>query len=147
VVTGCLISSGIEFANSLKPYSDIFNQAGQCLFLCLRNQSDYYVVQVPCMRPAQRKPISYTHKEKDRGFERVPGGEKYAPLTTKETAFESDNAIWHRIRETYFSDKGKWKKWLPFYGPTTVREVEVRIKPTIKISVADFILYSFNSLG
>jgi hypothetical protein len=72
-------------------------------------------------------------------FKKVPGGAKYAPLTAKEAAVESDTVIWNRIRETYFSDKGQWKRWLPFYGPTTVREVEVRMKLTIKISVAHFV--------
>ncbi|QKX61716.1 uncharacterized protein TRUGW13939_08871 [Talaromyces rugulosus] len=102
----------------------MFNQRGQCLFLCLRSQGDHYALQVPCMRPAPRKSIGHSLKEIDGMLEMAPGGEIYAPLTAKEVALESDTVIWHRIRETYFSNKGKWKRWLPFYGPTTVREVE-----------------------
>lgn len=49
----------------------------------------------------------------------------YEPISAKEKAFESDAAVWGRMREIYFNEKGQWKKWLPFYGPTAVREVKV----------------------
>lgn len=104
----------------------ILDQAGQCLFLCLRKQKDYYVVQVPCIRPAPTRQIISRHLRwlpDDKVFE-FTGDVDYAPLTSAQKAVESDAAIWHRIRETYFDDKGKWRKWLPFYGPTLVREIE-----------------------
>lgn len=49
----------------------------------------------------------------------------YEPISAKEKAFESDAAVWGRMREICFNEKGQWKKWLPFYGPIAVREVEV----------------------
>jgi hypothetical protein len=56
---------------------------------------------------------------------RVPGGETYEEINPKEMACESDTAIYDRLVETCFDHKGKWKRWLPFYGVTNVREVEV----------------------
>ena len=52
-------------------------------------------------------------------------GVQCGPINDKEKAFESDAAVWGRMREIYFNEKGQWKKWLPFYGPTAVREVKV----------------------
>jgi hypothetical protein len=98
------------------------------------------------MRPGPRKPILPKLKKIGEVYKKVPGGAIYAPLTAKEAAVESDTVIWNRIRETYFSDKGKWKRWLPFYGPTTVREVEVRMKLTTRFLLL-ILLYSFNLLG
>jgi hypothetical protein len=61
---------------------------------------------------------------------RPDGGKVYEKLSDKEKAFESDAAIWARMKEVYYADKGEWKAWLPFYGPTSVREVEVRMTYT-----------------
>jgi hypothetical protein len=44
---------------------------------------------------------------------RPDGGKVYEKLSDKEKAFESDAAIWARMKEVYFADKGKWKAWLP----------------------------------
>ncbi|CAI7670814.1 unnamed protein product [Penicillium pancosmium] len=52
------------------------------------------------------------------------GGESYAPPIIKKDGFEDDSAIWTRMKRAYFNDAGSWKRWLPFYGPTGVREVE-----------------------
>lgn len=49
----------------------------------------------------------------------------YGPISAKGKAFESDAAVWARMGETCFNEKGQWKKWLPFYGFIAVREVEV----------------------
>jgi hypothetical protein len=60
----------------------------------------------------------------------VDGGKVYEKLGDKEKAFESDAAIWARMKEAYYTDKGKWKAWLPFYGPVSVREVEFQFVGT-----------------
>jgi hypothetical protein len=59
-------------------------------------------------------------------FVEVPGGEIYEELNPREKACESDAAIYQRLKETCFQYQGKWKRWLPFYGITNVREVNVR---------------------
>lgn len=111
-------------------FSDNLDHAGQCMFLCLRSRSNYYVVKVPCFRPT-RPPIRKARKlRKDaetRVFKRIFA---YEPLTASEKVFECDAVLWQRIRDTYFTDKGIWRKWLPFYGPRIVREVEVYTKLT-----------------
>ena len=43
-----------------------------------------------------------------------------------ENASESDAVIWNRMLDMYYK-MGNWKRWLPFYGPVSVQEVEVRI--------------------
>jgi hypothetical protein len=45
---------------------------------------------------------------------------------TKKERSKATPLYWARMEEVYYADKGKWKAWLPFYGPTSVREVEVR---------------------
>lgn len=60
------------------------------------------------------------------GFRRyveIPGSEIYEKVNPKETACESDAAIYRRLKGTCFHYQGKWKRWLPFYGVTDVREV------------------------
>jgi hypothetical protein len=46
---------------------------------------------------------------------------------TKKKRSKATLLYWARMKEVYYADKGKWKAWLPFYGPTSVREVDVRM--------------------
>jgi hypothetical protein len=49
---------------------------------------------------------------------------------TKKERSKATLLYWARMEEVYYADKGKWKAWLPFYGPTSVREVEFQFVGT-----------------
>ncbi|PKX99518.1 uncharacterized protein P174DRAFT_417181 [Aspergillus novofumigatus IBT 16806] len=105
---------------------DVHKRAAQCCFLCLQSRNGSYAVQVPCIRPKEPRVIKRIVAK----IPRPDGGKVYEKLSDKEKAFESDAAIWARMKEVYYADKGKWKAWLPFYGPTSVREVEFQFVGT-----------------
>jgi hypothetical protein len=85
------------------------------------------------MRPGKRRIKSRQIEEHDGVFRCKSGGEIYEPPIIKKDGFEDDSAIWTRMKQVYFNESGSWKRWLPFYGPTAVREVEVCF-PTLSSS-------------
>lgn len=109
--------------------SDVSGQVAQCCFLCLHGRKQPYAIQVPCIRPRPPKVVGHKLLMSDDGdtLSKVSGGEIYEPVNQKDKAFESDAAVWNRMKKMYFIDKGLWKRWLPFYGPTAVQEVKVWI--------------------
>jgi hypothetical protein len=131
-----------------KNCASLLDRAGQCCFLCLQGKkTGQYAIQVPCMRPTkQRRVISYklSKEVSDSKLKRVPGGETYEELNPMENACESDAAIYQRLKETCFQYQGNWKRWLPFYGITDVREVNVRLKVIIYLIFTDCENYSSN---
>lgn len=70
---------------------------------------------MPCRRPE-------IEKEEPSPFAFI----KPKKVGTTENASESDAVIWNRMLDMYY-EMGNWKRWLPFYGPVSVEEVEVRI--------------------
>jgi hypothetical protein len=113
--------------------ASLSDRAGQCCFLCLQGRKiGQCAVRIPYMRPTEARRISW-HKlstevseNGSQHFVKVPGGEIYEELNRREKACESDAAIYQRLKETCFQYQRKWKRWLPFYGITNVREVNVR---------------------
>ncbi|KAI1418926.1 hypothetical protein F5Y12DRAFT_780570 [Xylaria sp. FL1777] len=86
---------------SILPPKKLSTPTGQACFACFDSpENRQYAVLVPCVRP--------TTKE---------DGTRY------NVACESDSRIWRRLVETCYEHKGKWKKWVPFYGIIEVREV------------------------
>jgi hypothetical protein len=113
--------------------TSLSDRAGQCCFLCLQGRKiGQYAVQVPCTRPTEgrrtkgHKLSTEVSKDGSQHLVKVLGGEIYEELSPREKACESDAAIYQRLEETCFQYQGKWKRWLPFYGITNVREVNVR---------------------
>ena len=49
------------------------------------------------------------------------------------------------MRKAYFTHMGRWRRWLPFYGPTDVREVDVCV--TILVYELKLIPLQFQFLG
>lgn len=88
----------------------------------------HYAVQVPCIKPTKpRRVLSRRLASNGDGLlVQVPGGETYENIPPQQMACESDTAIYNRLVDTCFHYQGKWKRWLPFYGVTNVREVNVR---------------------
>jgi len=84
------------------------------------------------MRPTEPRRINghrlstEVSEDGSKHFVKAPGGEIYEEPKPREKACESDAAIYQRLKETCFQYQGKWKWWLPFYGITNVREVNVR---------------------
>lgn len=124
---------GVNLRPPGKKYASLSDRAGQCCFLCLEGRkTGQYAVPVPCMRPTEPRQVKSHRLSTEvtkNGLMRlvkIPGGELYENLNPKEKACESDAAIYHRLKETCFHYQGKWKRWLPFYGITDVREVNVR---------------------
>lgn len=89
-------------------------------------------MQVPCVRSTQLPHLFKQTLQKNRSedgrirLKAVSRSRIDESFSHKKDAFESDAAIWQKIREAYFHNQGTWKQWLPFYGPTTVQEVKVR---------------------
>jgi len=54
-----------------------------------------------------------------------PAGRRYKMIDPTEKAHESDATIYQWLNNTYWPLRGKWKTWLPYYGITGVREVNV----------------------
>ncbi|KAI0964952.1 hypothetical protein F4678DRAFT_363418 [Xylaria arbuscula] len=100
------------------------NRFRQGCFVCLDSpEGGQYAVQVPCARP--------TNEEWTENMLRTDDGTKsmasYQKTKRLNTAYESDSDIWRRLVKTCYEHKGKWKKWIPFYGVTEVREVTFHI--------------------
>ncbi|EYE91978.1 uncharacterized protein EURHEDRAFT_415980 [Aspergillus ruber CBS 135680] len=91
---------------------DSIDKARQCCFLCLQSQNGPYAIQVPCRRPE-------IEKEEPSPFAFI----RPKQVNPTENASESDAVIWNRMLDMYY-EMGHWKRWLPFYGPVSVKEVE-----------------------
>lgn len=115
--------------NTPEPFED---RAGQCCFLCLGQEKlSSWAIQVPCLRPTVPRQI------KSRRFSRVcvggkvallesSNGRTYGRLNHRRTACECDASIFHRLQEICLQSQTRWRRWLPFYEITDVREVIVR---------------------
>ncbi|KAI3327521.1 hypothetical protein HD806DRAFT_325564 [Xylariaceae sp. AK1471] len=108
---------------------------GQGCFVCLDSPEDgQYAVLVPCIRPTKkRQKILYVVFSDESSDELSNEPEvihdpkpKYKDIKPWDMACESDTEIWRRLVKTCYEHKGKWKKWIPFYGITDVREVTFR---------------------
>ena len=53
------------------------------------------------------------------------GDEVYHEMGPKEMSFESDAAVFERLKWACFESQGRWRKWIPFYGITNVEEIKV----------------------
>ncbi|KAF4212689.1 hypothetical protein CNMCM8980_000782 [Aspergillus fumigatiaffinis] len=84
---------------------DVHKRAAQCSFLCLQSRNGPYAVLVPCIRLKKPRVIKRIVAK----VSQVDGRRVYEKLGDKEKAFESDAAIWARMKETYYADKGKRK--------------------------------------
>lgn len=118
-----------------------FDKAGKCLFLCLRDDYGCYAVQVPCIRPTEPNRFD---RLVIKSFGKEEQSQKKHSLD--KAAFESDAAIWRRMIKICFDNKGQWKKWLPFYGPIDVEEVNVWMASTLAELILIPLLISFSSL-
>jgi hypothetical protein len=118
--TSALLPFGIGVQPPSKGNTGLSDRTGQCCFLCLESkQMGHYAVQVPYIRPT--KPRRVLSRRVASNGDGLLGGETYEEITPQQMAYESDTAIY----DTCFDYQGKWKRWLPFYGVTNVREVEV----------------------
>lgn len=117
----------LEKLHDMRPknWTHLSDRAGQCCFLCLKgNETGQYAVQVYCVRPTRSRPVKLRREshEEDGSRRSVV---IYKEIGPKEKACESDVAIYQRLKETCYQYQGMWKRWLPFYGITNVREVKV----------------------
>ncbi|KAH8799382.1 hypothetical protein F5884DRAFT_686772 [Xylogone sp. PMI_703] len=114
----------------INPDKRLSKRAGQCCFLCLKKGKGQYAFRVPCIRPTKPRVVKRRRPQKahkdDELFKFAPGGEIYGDINPKEKACESDTAIYDRLVKTCFDFHGQWKRWLPFYGITHVKEVKFR---------------------
>lgn len=92
--------------------------AGQGCFLCLTApDGGHYAVVVPCFKPNKHRQIIGKY---------VDGGiPMYAQTRSWEMGCESDCETWRRLIRTCYRYQGKWRRWVPFYGITEVKEVTV----------------------
>jgi hypothetical protein len=104
------------------------DQTAQCCFLCLQGEKHgHYAVQVPYSRAtpsprgARRTRQRSVNKDRDARADPVV----HEKRDSRENAGESDAAIYERLNEMCFRYQGRWRKWIPLYGVTDVREVEV----------------------
>ncbi|KAI0537843.1 hypothetical protein GGR58DRAFT_470079 [Xylaria digitata] len=111
---------------SLKEWLKGITGPGQGCFVCLNSPQDgQYAVLVPCARPMnQGKGVFWTV---GRHSHRIISLEPW------NAACESDSAIWKRLVETCYENKGMWKKWIPFYGITEVREVNFQFLGVVDV--------------
>jgi hypothetical protein len=117
---------GLGFNLPARTGERLSDRTGQCCFLCLQGKDlGQYAVQVHCFRPTKwRRKVSWTLPFIEDEVER-PQKVTYEKLDPKETACESDAAIYERLNEECFRRHGEWKKWIPFFGVIGVREVKV----------------------
>lgn len=101
---------------------DLRDRAGQGCFICLEcPKQGHYAALVPCLRPRRAsKVIAY--------YGCGSGDERpiYEMTEPWDNACESDSDIFRRLVDTCYQYLGWWKRWLPYYGITEVREVNVR---------------------
>ena len=95
----------------------VSERAGQRCFLCLKKQGKQFAVAVPCCRPVKPRQIKI--------IELRNGDEVYHEMGPKEMSFESDAAVFERLKWACFESQGRWRKWIPFYGITNVEEIKV----------------------
>jgi hypothetical protein len=97
-------------------------QPGQCVFLCVQGKrSERRLVRVPCHRPTNyRKSFSRQH-----GY--IGAINLRKKPRPRETACESDMAIYLKLKYALYKHEGSWKKWIPFFGVLAVHEVQVSI--------------------
>lgn len=102
---------------------ELRDRAGQGCFICLEcPEKGHYAALVPCLRPSTaRKPVRYLMTSSG---DRKPIYENMEPW---DNACESDSDIFRRLVDTCYQYMGWWKRWLPYYGITEVREVNVRL--------------------
>lgn len=86
-----------------KPHPKHSSECRQCCFVIVRTARDPRAVQVLCNRPSKQRGIPVKFVDDD----------------------DDDAAVWARIERAMCKYHGTWKKWLPYYGPRTVREVTV----------------------
>ncbi|PSN73180.1 hypothetical protein BS50DRAFT_181199 [Corynespora cassiicola Philippines] len=90
-------------------------QAGQCCFLCLQGKNfAQHAVRIPCFRSAK------THRDGLLGRKKKT---RSGDEITKSDS-ESDFSVYQKLVEACYQYQGKWKRWVPFYGPVDVREVK-----------------------
>ncbi|KAJ6006656.1 hypothetical protein N7451_004600 [Penicillium sp. IBT 35674x] len=99
-------------------------KASQCIFLCIKNRGRSYAIRIPCLRSGPRRIIGRRFTYLHGMVCHIPGQEICEQPTIKKEAFECDAAIWDRMRAACLNERAEWKKWVPFYGPIAVREVE-----------------------
>ncbi|GAB0135109.1 hypothetical protein EsDP_00003458 [Epichloe bromicola] len=109
---GCLGSKTLE-KTLLRSQRNIYDWAGQGCFLCLESPEEgHYAVMVPCIKPSTSRRIVRRFK--------TPIYEKMQPW---EMAYEADDEVWRRLVHACYQYRGKWKRFIPFYGITEVQEV------------------------
>lgn len=90
---------------------------------------------MPCLRSRPRRLIGRRLEDRDGVLRHISGGEIYEQPVIKKEAFESDAAIWDRMIAACLNESGRWKRWLPFFGPIAVREVEVCLSVLCTVAV------------
>lgn len=80
-----------------------------CVFLCLNDSSGgQHAIKVPCRRTPG--PVDQDARSEHSDSQTV----------------DHDVDTFERLTAAYFTSKGMWRRWLPFYDVLEVREVEVR---------------------
>jgi hypothetical protein len=59
----------------------------------------------------------------------------------------NDVATWKEIREHWYETTGLWKRYIPFYGVTKVREAKVSVGPNFPLKVFFLCTNSFDLKG
>ena len=97
-------------------------RTGQCCFICfnIRNREPF-AVKVPCWRPTKARRVICEVMDDQGNILRT----EYEKVNAQDTAVECDTDIYRRLKQIAFGQYGEWTRWLPFYGVTSVQEVEV----------------------
>jgi hypothetical protein len=103
--------------------SDRLGWPGQCLFVCLeQGPMDHYAIKIPCFWPqeyrrTQRKMVSM---KEQRIIE-----EEHWSVQPWEVARECNSDVLERILYGCYRYIGSWKRFIPFFGITDLKFVQV----------------------
>jgi len=117
--TSAPFSTGLERPSAVD--ASLYQKAGQCCFLCLKQRDDQVAVIVPCFRPVEARQVRRTRQRLESPTRKI----EYRDIGPKARVRESDAAIFERLKWTCFKYQGACKQWMPYYGITKVQEVIV----------------------
>lgn len=106
------LRQGVQSDSSEQDRRDSCKPPKQVCLLCLNKDGDDFAIAVPCAYP------------------QIVNGRKWVRSVSSgaESALDGDTdaAIFEKLRQVSYIHCGMWKRWLPYYGPVQVNEVEVR---------------------
>jgi hypothetical protein len=107
-------------------------QAMESIFMCYSPKNlrgdDGYAVRIRCSRPSRQVFKEYLKDKDGKPLKNDDGTPKTRKKYIERRAFESDSAIYEKLNAACYQHRGRWKRWIPFYGIVDVREVQVLFK-------------------